>query len=86
MERGTVSERSNRYALHVSYQGQDFAEMHGLDSRLLVLRVWREAIGPNQFEWRAQVRDGPSGEVRYIRSWPDLVKFLNDLEETEKPQ
>ncbi len=42
-------------------------------SYLLTLRVWREAVGEGQFEWRGQLRYVPTGETRYFRDWAGLV-------------
>ena len=47
-------------------------------SHLFTLRLWPEALGDGQFEWRGQVRHLASGETHYFREWPVLVAFLQD--------
>ena len=47
-----------------------------LDSNLFIVRMWSEALGNGQSEWRAYIRHVPSGEVRYVRTWHDLEIFL----------
>jgi hypothetical protein len=48
-------------------------------SQLFTLRLWPEALGDGQAEWRGQVRHLPSGETRYFREWPALVAFLQHM-------
>ena len=46
------------------------------DSHLFTLRLWPEALGDGQREWRGQVRHITGGETRYFRDWDVLVDFL----------
>jgi hypothetical protein len=48
-------------------------------SHLFTLRLWPEALGDGQVEWRGQVRHLGSGETRYFRQWPVLMAFLRDV-------
>lgn len=48
-------------------------------AQLFTLRVWWEAIGDNQKEWRGKVQHILTGETRYFRSWEALVEFLERL-------
>ena len=48
-------------------------------SQLFTLRLWPEALGDGQAEWRGQVRHLASGETRYFREWPALIAFLQDV-------
>jgi hypothetical protein len=45
-------------------------------SQLFTLRVWTEAVGDSQTEWRGKVQHIATGEARYFRSWQALVEFL----------
>jgi hypothetical protein len=43
---------------------------------VFTLRVWSEAVGQDQTEWRGRVQHVASGETRYFRTWDALVEFL----------
>lgn len=45
-------------------------------SHLFMLRVWREALGDGQSEWRGQVRHVLTGETYYFRQWDQLREML----------
>lgn len=47
--------------------------------RSFVLRVWREELGAGCREWRGQLRDAATGEVRYFRGWPGLMACLEEM-------
>ena len=53
-------------------------------SHVFMVRVWEEAIGPQQSEWRGRVQLLTTGETRYFREWtglaPLLVTLLADLD------
>jgi hypothetical protein len=46
-------------------------------SQLFTLRVWAEPLDHGQTELRVQVRHVLSGETRYFREWPTLLKYLS---------
>jgi len=48
-------------------------------SHLFTVRVWRENLGQGQSEWRGEVRDVVSGEVRYFRTWPALLTLVQAM-------
>ncbi|MFN2164986.1 MAG: hypothetical protein ACK2U9_01840 [Anaerolineae bacterium] len=48
-------------------------------SHLFTLRLWPEALGDDQVEWRGQVRHLASGETLYFREWRVLVAFVQDV-------
>ncbi len=48
-------------------------------SHLFTLRVWREDLGHSQTEWRGEVHDVESGEVRYFREWSTLLTLLQEM-------
>ena len=47
-------------------------------SHLFTVKLWLEPLGDGQTEWRGQLRDVESGEIRYFR---DLTKLVRCLEE-----
>jgi hypothetical protein len=47
-------------------------------SHLFTLRLWPEALGDGQTEWRGKVQHVLSGEARYFRDWEALVAFLQE--------
>ena len=55
-------------------------------SHLFTVRVWREDLGQDQFEWRGKAQHMTSGEVFYFREWQDLIVRLKSLlEKQERP-
>jgi hypothetical protein len=52
---------------------------------LFLLRIWREDMGNDKYEWRAYIQHVLSGEARYIRSWDEIELFLENLEGTNSP-
>ena len=48
-------------------------------SLLFTLRLWAEPIDSDQVEWRGKLQHVLSGEVRYFRDWPGLIKMLAEL-------
>lgn len=43
---------------------------------IFVIRLWQEEFQGEQTEWRGEVRNLHSGEVRYFREWTALVDLL----------
>lgn len=43
---------------------------------VFTLRVWSEAVGEDQTEWRGRIQHIATGETRYFRTWDALVEFL----------
>ena len=52
-------------------------------AHLFTLRVWEEALGEGQAEWRGRVQEIVTGETAFFRDWPGLVTTLQRL--TGKP-
>ncbi len=48
-------------------------------SHLFTARVWLEDLGEGQTEWRGEVHEVVSGEVRYFREWSTLVALLQAM-------
>jgi hypothetical protein len=47
-------------------------------SHLFTLRLWPEALGDGETEWRGKAQHVLSGEARYFRDWAALVAFLEE--------
>jgi len=48
-------------------------------SKLFTLRVWQTDSGEGQSEWRGKIQCVESGEIRYFRDWPALVRYLDEM-------
>ena len=48
-------------------------------SHLFTVRLWPEALGDGQVEWRGKVEYIVSGERRYFRDWSTLINFLQTV-------
>ena len=55
-------------------KGQTYHHTH-----LFTLRLWPEALGDRQIEWRGKVQHILSGEARYFRDWDTLITYLQDM-------
>ncbi len=57
-------------------------------AQLFTIRLWQEDLGKGQLEWRGEVKNLISGEVRYFREWAKLAvllpKMLNDIASQEE--
>ena len=45
-------------------------------SHLFTVRVWREELAENRWEWRGKVQRVDNGEAFYFRRWSDLIAHL----------
>ncbi len=54
-------------------------------SHLFTVRLWLEEVEHERTEWRGQLYDVSSGEVRYFRDWPMLITLLLALLPKTKP-
>jgi hypothetical protein len=43
---------------------------------LFLLRLWRERVDEDQFEWRGEVKNTSNGEIRYFRDHASLYRAL----------
>ena len=48
-------------------------------SHLFTLRVWQTDSGEGQREWRGKLQYVESGEIRYFRDWPALIRYLDEM-------
>jgi hypothetical protein len=46
---------------------------------LFTLRLWQEVLDGEQCEWRGEVKNISTGELRYFRDWHALVHLLPKL-------
>lgn len=47
-----------------------------VDSHMFTVRLWCEALGNGQSEWRGEVRDVATGQQRFFREWDGMVGFF----------
>lgn len=45
-------------------------------TQIFTLRLWREQLNSDHWEWRGRVQNVTSGEVFYFRDWQRLVELL----------
>lgn len=43
---------------------------------IFTLRLWLEAVSDEQSEWRGELKNLSTGEVRYIRLWEEVAQFI----------
>jgi hypothetical protein len=43
---------------------------------LFTIRLWQEELDADHVEWRGEVKNIVSGEVRYFRDWSTLARLL----------
>ncbi len=48
-------------------------------AHLFTLRVWEEALGEGQAEWRGRVQEIVTGETGFFRDWQGLVATVQRL-------
>lgn len=51
-------------------------DSRSLSPVLFTVRLWQEDLGDGQVEWRGEVKNLTSGEVRYFRQWSLLARLL----------
>jgi hypothetical protein len=49
---------------------------------LLTLRLWREWLDNEQFEWRGELKNTSTGEIRYFRDSASLYRAMLALLES----
>ncbi len=43
---------------------------------IFTLRLWLEPLDHLQSEWRGELKNLSTGEVRYIRRWEEIARFV----------
>ncbi len=46
------------------------------DAHLFVLRIWREPLEGERYEWRGRLKSVPDGQIYYFRTWPALIEEI----------
>ncbi len=46
---------------------------------LYTLRLWPEVLDAEHWEWRGELKDLNTGEVRYFRRWSEVVELLAEM-------
>ncbi len=52
---------------------------------LYTLRLWPEVLDAEHWEWRGELKDLNTGEVRYFRRWSEVVELLAEMLVIESP-
>jgi hypothetical protein len=56
---------------------------HKNRTHFFTLRLWEERVTGEKNEIRFKVQHVLSGEVRYFRDWPTLIRYLISIVQTE---
>jgi hypothetical protein len=54
-------------------------------SHLFTLRLWQEALGEGQAEWRGRVQEIASDETAFFRDWSGLIAVLTRMTSSSVP-
>jgi len=46
---------------------------------VMTLRLWQEVIDPQQSEWRGEIKNLATGEVRYFRAWGEIAEIVANM-------
>lgn len=46
---------------------------------LFTLRLWLESLDDQQSEWRGEVKNIATGEVRYFRRWEEIATLVQRM-------
>ena len=46
---------------------------------ILTLRLWHEPVGPDQGEWRGEIKNLSTGEIRYFRRWDEIATLARRM-------
>ncbi len=55
-------------------------------SELFIVRLWPEALGDGQIEWRGRVQHALSNRASYFREWPALLAYFTDFLAAEQAE
>ena len=45
-------------------------------ANIFTLRLWHEPLGNAEGEWRGEVKNISTGEVRYFRTWEEIAALV----------
>jgi hypothetical protein len=46
---------------------------------MMTLRLWLEVMGPQQSEWRGEIKNLTTGEARYFRRWEEMADIVRSM-------
>ena len=46
---------------------------------ILTLRLWHEQVGHDQSEWRGEIKNLSTGEMRYFRRWDEIAALARRM-------
>ena len=50
-----------------------------LPAVILTVRLWQEPLGNDQSEWRGEIKNLSTNEVRYFRQWDEIAMFVRKM-------
>ncbi len=59
---------------------------HPSTSVIFTLRLWQEALGQGRCEWRGEVKNVQTGEVRYFRHWDEIAALVPAMMAPDRPR
>ena len=48
-------------------------------TNIFTLRLWHEPLGQDSGEWRGEVKNISTGEVRYFRTWEEIAELVPEM-------
>jgi hypothetical protein len=48
-------------------------------TNIFTLRLWHEPLSKDKGEWRGEVKNIATGEVRYFRRWEEIAELVPDM-------
>lgn len=66
-------------------QGESGKLSHPPATVIFTLRLWREGLGPDRCEWRGEVKNVQTGEVRYFRRWEEIADLVPAMVPNQLP-
>lgn len=52
---------------------------------LFALRLWREPLGEHSGEWRGEIKNVTTGEVRFFRTWAEIGEWVARMVDGSMP-
>ena len=46
---------------------------------IFTLRLWQEPLGDGRSEWRGEIKNLSTGEVRYVRLWEEIAALVPEM-------
>ena len=48
-------------------------------TNIFTLRLWHEPLSKDKGEWRGEVKNITTGEVRYFRKWDEIAVLVPEM-------